>query len=89
MEQPEAEERPDPRTFRHVYTFVIMFLSFAVLAVGGMVYTNHVQRTADHQWCDLLQSLATPLDMNSNPPPTPRQVKINAQLRDLYRKKCA
>lgn len=85
-DQPNA---PVQRTFRNSYTLMIMFLSFAVLAISGILYTNHVQRTADHQWCDLLGSLATPLDLNSDPPPTERQIKINGQLRDLYRKKCA
>lgn len=76
-----SEEAPARRN----YTFVIMFLSFAILAIGGIVYTNHVQRQADHQWCALLTSLTQPLP--TNPQPTPRQITTYNLLKDLARDK--
>lgn len=75
----------EKRTFRNAYTLVIMFLSFAVLAVSGILYTNHVQREADHQWCALLTSITQPLP--ANPPPTERQVTTYNLLKDLARDK--
>jgi hypothetical protein len=84
---------PVQRTFRNAYTLVIMFVSFAVLALGGYFYTNarteELQRASDRQWCDLLGSLAIPLDPNTNPPPTARSLKINGQIIDLHRRKCS
>lgn len=80
-----TEDAPTQRTFRNSYTLVIMFLSFAVLAVSGILYTNHVQRESDHQWCALLTSITQPLP--ANPPPTPRQITTYNLLKDLARDK--
>lgn len=42
--------------------FAVMFVG---LAAGGLAYVAHVQQTADHRWCSLLNTLASP-----DPPPT-------------------
>ena len=85
-----AAEFPQ-KTFRNAYTLVIMFLSFAVLGSGGYVYTNQrtldLQRQSDHQWCELLTSLAIPLDLHTKPPPTERAIKINQQIIRLAKDK--
>lgn len=79
-----AAEYPQ-KTFRNAYTLVIMFISFAVLAIGGYSYTHHVQRQADHQWCALLIAVAQPPP--SDPLPTQRQERTYQLLKDLARDK--
>lgn len=74
-----------PDKVRTSYTYVIMFLAFAVLAGMGFTYTNHVQRESDHQWCALLTSITQPLPVD--PPPTERQLTTYTLLKDLARDK--
>jgi hypothetical protein len=75
----------DVGRFRQSYVFLIMFLSFAVLAFGGYAYTNHVQRASDHQWCKLLVTITQPLQ--KTPPPTERQIRSYELLKQLARDK--
>lgn len=45
--------RPGPRRWRGV----AMILPFVVLVIGAILYTNHVQRVADHRWCAFITTL--------------------------------
>lgn len=72
--------------FHQAYTFVIMFLAFVVLAGGGYLYTNHVQRQSDHQWCKLLVAITQPLPAGG-PPLSDRQLTSYRLLKDLARNK--
>lgn len=75
----------DVGRFRQSYVFVVMFLSFAVLAFGGYAYTNHVQDQSDHQWCQILVIASRPLP--PSPPPTADQVRGRELLKQLARDK--
>lgn len=81
----EAPEKECTHTFRNSYTLAIMFVSFVVLALGGYLYTNHVQQQSDHQWCRLLITITQPLP--ASPPPAPRQLTTYNLLKDLSRDK--
>jgi hypothetical protein len=59
---------------------IAMVLAVAVLiAIGGVLYTNHAQRRSDQRWCDLLSSL----DQPQAPPTTDRGARIQQQIHEL------
>jgi hypothetical protein len=63
---------------------VVMVLVTAVLIAGlNVLYTTHVQRESDRQWCDILASLDAP----QTPATTPRGREVQRQIHDLREKK--
>lgn len=66
---------------RLTYALMIVFLSVVAIGVGNIVYTQHVQQTADERWCTLL----TTLDTNNPPARTPHAIKVQQQIHQLRR----
>lgn len=63
---------------------LVFVVSVLAVAIAGVTYTNHVQREADHRWCELLVVLT------GGPAPAPGPAgeraralgKLLVQLRD-------
>ena len=67
--------------FRAWWSLVVVLLVAVLIAVGGVVYTNHAQRRSDQRWCALLSSL----DQPDAPPTTDRGARIQEQIHELRR----
>ena len=72
---------------RRNYSILVMFAALAILGVSGVLYTNSVQRHADHRWCDLLTTIVAPPP--ESPPPTERQIRAYDQIKELQRELCS
>lgn len=48
------------RGFILYYTSVVL-LSCLCISIGGVLYTSHRERVADHRWCQLFRDLDRPV----------------------------
>jgi hypothetical protein len=47
-----------------VWLIGVILLSNLCVSIGGVFYTSHREKVADHRWCQLFRDLDRPVDPN-------------------------
>lgn len=58
----------------HWWSLAVVYFTLLVIAVGNVVYTQHVDHESNRKWCELIMSLDNAY--KEAPPQTPTGIKI-------------